>query len=112
MIFMINLQSLNIDPMKSKILLVGTAAVLMAFSVNGQGLVGKLKQKAAGAAERALDKKTDEKSGTNTDDQQNSNSENSNGSQNTSGNNPSNKTGGGLVSTPPDVNQNLSDAEA
>jgi hypothetical protein len=95
--------------MKSKILLACMAASFMAFSVNAQGLVGKLKQKAADAADRALEKKASEKN-----DQQNSGNENndSGNSNNSSGSRPSNKTGGGLVSTPPDVKQNLSDAEA
>jgi hypothetical protein len=35
-----------------------------------------------------------------------------NGSSNGGGNNPSNKGGGGLISTPPDVPQNLADADA
>jgi hypothetical protein len=37
---------------------------------------------------------------------------NSGGGMNGGGNNPSNNSGGGLVSTPPDVKQNLDDAEA
>src|SRR5205085_8903561 len=41
------------------------------------------------------------------------NGNSSNGSSgNGSNNNPSNNSGGGLVSTPPDVKQNLSDADA
>src|SRR5687767_11910364 len=100
--------------MKSKILLAGTAAFLLAFSVNAQGIVGKLKQKAASAAERALDKNSDDKTETNTneDNQQNSGDGNSSGSNSATRNNPSNKGGGGLISTPPDVKQNLADAEA
>jgi hypothetical protein len=101
--------------MKSKILLAGSFCLIFAMSANAQGLVGKLKQKAAQAAEKALDKKVDDKTGTNT---------NSGGNTSTPGNNtggsmgngssgsPSNSQGAGLVSTPPDVKQNLSDAES
>ncbi|HYC85060.1 MAG TPA: hypothetical protein VEB86_07550 [Chryseosolibacter sp.] len=95
--------------MKSKILLVSTAAILLAFSVNAQGLVGKLKQKASQAAENALDKKVSGKTGTN--DQNTGNTGDNNGGTTTQTNNPGNRTGGGLVSTPPDVKQNLTDAE-
>jgi len=96
--------------MKSKILLATIAAFLVAFSANSQGLVGKLKQKAAQAAENALDKKTGTKTGTNDGNQTPDNTGN-NGGTNAQTNNPSNRTGGGLISTPPDVKQNLSDAE-
>lgn len=97
--------------MKAKILLVTMAASLVAFASNAQGLAGKLKQKAAQAAERALDKKTAEKTGVNSgNDNQNTGNTPNNGSSTGSGN-PSNKGGGGLLSTPPDVKQNLSDAE-
>jgi hypothetical protein len=69
----------------------------------------KLLQKAEQKAENAVDKKA----GVN----QNQNPGNASGGANgtnSNGNtasNPSNKTGGGLVSTPPDVKQNLADAE-
>lgn len=98
--------------MTSKILLAGTAAFLLAFSANAQGLAGKLKQKAAQAAERALDKKADEK--IKGEKNENDDSSNDSGSSNSSnsGNKPTNKKGGGLVSTPPDVKQNLTDAES
>jgi hypothetical protein len=103
--------------MKSKILLAGSVALFVAFSANAQGLVGKLKQKASQAAEKALDKKVDQKTGntpnTNQQGQQNSGNNDNNGTYNNSnGGNPSNSTGAGLVSTPPDVKANLSDAEA
>lgn len=92
--------------MKSRILLL--AMVLgLCFTANGQGLVGKLKQKAEQAAEKAAQKKAAEETGIETDD---SSSETSGSSQNSS-NRPTNKGGGGLITTPPDVNQNLSDAE-
>jgi hypothetical protein len=101
--------------MNSKILLAGSVVLFCSFAVNAQGLVGKLKQKASQAAEKALDKKVDQKTGgTPNSGQQNSgnNGNDGNGNNNSTGSNPSNSTGAGLVSTPPDVKQNLSDAEA
>jgi hypothetical protein len=100
--------------MKSKILLATTAALLVAFSVNAQGLVGKLKQKASQAAEKALEKKAEEKTGIGDTGNQGSTGSTGNTNGGTTGGssgNPSNKGGGGLISTPPDVNANLSDAE-
>ncbi|HEY9486793.1 MAG TPA: hypothetical protein VIQ51_00595 [Chryseosolibacter sp.] len=98
--------------MKIKFLLVCLVAVSFAFSADAQGFVNKLKQKADEAASKALEKKAKEKIGSsdepdnpNTGDSDNSSSSSQNRSR------PSNKGGGGLVSTPPDVNQNLSDAE-
>lgn len=98
--------------MKSKILLVGAATLFIAFSTNAQGLMGKLKQKAEQAAENALEKKAKEKAGVNTGGNNSSGSTNSGNTNSGSGNNPTNKGGGGLVTTPPDVKENLSDAES
>ncbi len=86
-----------------------------AFSADAQGLVGKLKRKAAEAAEKALEKKVDEKTGGNKDANGGSggNSGNDGGYDGDSGSGqPTHNKGGGLVSTPPDVNKNLADAEA
>ena len=93
--------------MKSRILMLAMIAGL-SFSASGQGLVGKLKQKAEQAAEKAAQKKAAEEIGIEDDEPSNSGT---NPSQNSS-NRPTNKGGGGLITTPPDVNQNLSDAEA
>jgi len=101
--------------MKSKLLLAGVAAVLIAFTANAQGLVGKLKQKASQAAEKALEKKAEEKAGVSTNENQqtqgNTGGNTTNPNSGSGGNRPTNKGGAGLVSTPPDVKQNLSDAE-
>ena len=96
----------------TKFLLAGAVALVCSYA-HGQGLAGKLKQKAAQAAEKALEKKAEEKSGVNntSDTNTNTNESNNSSSGNSSGR-PTNKGGGGLVSTPPDVNQNLDDAEA
>ena len=92
--------------MKSKFLALGIL-VLFSFSASAQGIVGKLKQKAEKAPEKALEKKAEEKTGVNTSDDNNSQGN----SSPASGNRPANKGGGGLITTPPDVNQNLTDAE-
>ncbi|HEY3402810.1 MAG TPA: hypothetical protein VGK59_05440 [Ohtaekwangia sp.] len=95
--------------MISRILLV-CVAVFVSFALNGQGLLGKLKQKAEQAAENAAEKKAKEKAGLNTGGNDQSGSTNSGSSSSGSGN-PTNKGGGGLVTTPPDVKANLTDAE-
>lgn len=89
-----------------------TALLVAVISYAGlaQGVVGKLKQKAGQAADRAIDKKIDEKVGGN----QPANTPSGPGQPGNlpgSGNNPSNTTGGGLVVTPPDVRENMADAE-
>jgi hypothetical protein len=97
--------------MKSKILLTTGAILFVAFAANAQGIVGKLKNKASQAAEKALEKKVDDKTGANTSNQTSDSGSNSPSGNNNTGSNPSNKGGGGLISTPPDVKQNLSDAD-
>lgn len=78
---------------------------LFGYQSNGQAVLNKLKQKAEQAADRAIDKKLSGKQGSN-----GTNSGGSGANPSNTGNNPSNKGGGGLISTPPDVNQNLDDA--
>jgi hypothetical protein len=109
--------------MKAKLILVVAAAVLLPYT--GQAQVGnRLKNKVANKGEQkageAIDnlfsgKKKKQDSGSS------GSSGNANGlgvtstvndSNGSGGNNPSNNSGGGLISTPPDVNQNLSDADA
>src|SRR5688572_30302397 len=99
--------------MKIRILLAFLVAVLFVSLANGQGFVNKLKQKADEAASKALEKKAKEKAGI-SDGNGNTNTDGSDSPAGTPSQNksrPTNKGGGGLVSTPPDVNQNLSDAE-
>lgn len=98
--------------MKMKFLLACIVAIGCAVSSNGQGFINKLKQKADEAASKALEKKVKEKTGINTEEEQNSgNPADGNQSSQSSSGRPTNKGGGGLISTPPDVNQNLADAE-
>jgi hypothetical protein len=98
--------------MKMKFLLGWLIALLFGFSANSQGFVNKLKQKADQAASRALEKKAKEKAGvaSETEDGSSATDQPSGDVQNRT--RPTNKGGGGLISTPPDVKQNLSDAEA
>ncbi|MBC8053061.1 MAG: hypothetical protein H7Y13_08350 [Sphingobacteriaceae bacterium] len=102
------------------------AASLLGTSAHAQGLLNKMKQKAADAAEKALDKKTDEllngkkKNDANGNTREGNQEVNGNiagtsygnSGANTSSNSPRNKGGAGLVTTPPDVKENLSTAES
>ena len=102
--------------MKMKFVLACILAVLFAFSANAQGFVNKLKQKADQAASKALEKKAKEKAGIGDDAEEakdGAGTQTDQGAINSPGvkNRPSNKGGGGLISTPPDVKQNLADAE-
>lgn len=92
-----------------KFLLACLVAVSFATSADAQGFVNRLRQKADEAASKALEKKAKEKAGVEDDTEGSSDEHDGNTSSNRS--RPSNKGGGGLVSTPPDVKQNLSDAE-
>lgn len=99
--------------MKLQLLLAGMAMVIFSNDATSQGLVGKLKQRAEQAAEQAIEKKAQQKTGTGGTDQSSPNGNTSQGSNTSSqGNRPTNKGGGGLVTSPPDVKQNLSDAES
>lgn len=98
--------------MKMKFVLTCLVAVFFAFTANAQGFVNKLKQKADQAATKALEKKAKEKAGISEDTESNGTQNDQDaGSGSSVKNRPSNKGGGGLISTPPDVEQNLADAE-
>lgn len=107
--------------MKVKLILVVAAATLLSFT--GQAQVGnRLKNKVANKGEQkageAIDnlfsgkKKKDAGSTGSSNGGSQGNNGTSSGSNGSGGNNPSNNSGGGLISTPPDVNQNLADAES
>jgi hypothetical protein len=97
--------------MKMKFLLACIVAIGCAVSSNGQGFINKLKQKADEAASKALEKKVKEKTGITEEEQNSANTTGGTQSSQSSSGRPTNKGGGGLISTPPDVNQNLADAE-
>jgi hypothetical protein len=84
--------------MKAKLLLAFIATVC-AGSVSGQDLLNKLKKK---AGEQVINKIGGQKP---------NNPGNQNPNNTNTGNNPTNQGGGGLITTPPDVNQNLADAD-
>ena len=85
-------------------------AVLMLPAAYGQGILKKIKDKAQQTTDKIIDKKIDDAVGTNN----NNNGPNSGtpdmSSVGRSGK-PSNKSGEGLISTPPNVNDNLASAE-
>lgn len=103
--------------MKLKHVLV--ASVMLSFGIRPASaqLLNKLKQKVEQKAVNALDKKTNTNQNTSstpggTGSGPGGSQGGSSGSSSGGGSsNPSNKGGGGLISTPPDVNQNLADAE-
>lgn len=99
--------------MRMKILLACLFTLVFASSVNAQGFVNRLKQKADEAASKALERKAKEKAGISDEDQGTSVPQKGGDPPSSSSgrNRPTNRGGGGLVSTPPDVKQNLSDAE-
>jgi len=99
--------------------------ILMAFFILTAGpgytqVINRLKSKSEQKAGEAIDnlfsgKKKNQNTNQGGQNQQGGNDGNNvpggNNSGGQGGNNPSNKGGGGLISTPPDVNQNLADAE-
>lgn len=87
--------------MKSNVIVTLSLCAVITWHGNAQGIVNKLKQKAAKTTEKAIEKKIDPKSNS---DNQGSSSDNPSG-------NPTNTTGSGLVISPPDVKQNMAEAE-
>jgi len=107
--------------MKARLILVAATAMLLSASGQAQ-VMNRLKQKVENKGEQkageAIDnlfngKKKDKNAGNSgTPNGNGGNTGNgSNNGSNGGNNNPSNNGGGGLVSTPPDVKQNLADAE-
>ncbi|MEP2669873.1 MAG: hypothetical protein ABJH04_12795 [Cyclobacteriaceae bacterium] len=90
------------------LLILGVAFTLGVAPASGQ-ILNKIKQKAEKKAEQALEKKLGLGNDNNTN---NSNTSGGSGSAGNNGNNPNNTTGGGLISTPPDVQQNIADAQS
>jgi len=107
--------------MKAKLILLATAMVLLAYNGQAQAL-NRLKNKVGSKGEQkageAIDnlfsgkKKNQSPNGDNNGNNGNGAGNSGNNGNGSGNNNPSNNSGGGLVSTPPDVKQNLIDAEA
>lgn len=100
---------------KLKMLSCCTVALFLLSTANAQGLLKKMKEKAQQAADKVIDKKIDNAVGV--DNNSNTNSGNgSDANMSTSSigrkGKPANKGGEGLISTPPNVNDNLSSADA
>jgi hypothetical protein len=85
-------------------------AVLLLSTANGQGILKKIKDKAQQTTDKIIDKKIDDAIGTNTNNDGSSSGTPDMSSVGRSGK-PSNKSGEGLISTPPNVSENLTSAE-
>lgn len=99
----------------SRIFLFGIA--LIVATASPAQFLKKLQQKAEQKLEKKVDKEVDKELGINQNQPTQTqpggqNNPGGSSSGNSGGNNPSNNSGGGLISTPPNVKQNLSDAEA
>ena len=94
--------------MLHKMLTCCAVAFCLLSAANGQGILKKIKDKSAQAADKVVDKKVDDAVGTN-----NSNSNNSTPDMSSVGRSgkPTNKSGEGLIATPPNVKDNLASAE-
>jgi hypothetical protein len=107
--------------MKAKVILAAAAVVLVASSGQAQVLnrlknkvENKGEQKAGEAIDNLFNGKKKDQPGNNNgggNNGQNGGGQNGTGQNGGGNNNPSNNGGGGLISTPPDVKQNLADAE-
>ncbi len=108
--------------MKAKVILVAAVVMLSASATQAQVLnrlknkvESKGEQKAGEAIDNLFNGKKKNGNDPNAGNNGGNNGQNGSGGGNNGGgggNNPSNKGGGGLISTPPDVQQNLTDAEA
>jgi hypothetical protein len=85
-------------------------AVLLLSNANGQGILKKIKDKAQQTTDKIIDKKIDDAIGTNTNSDGSGSGSPDMSSVGRSGK-PSNKSGEGLISTPPNVSENLTSAE-
>ena len=106
--------------MKPNYLLLFAVVFTLSISAAQSQVLNRLKSKGDQKAGEAIDKlfsgkdkkKTDQGTGQTGTNGTNENGSSGNGNSSGGSNNPSNKGGGGLNSTPPDVKQNLNDAES
>ncbi|MBS1489769.1 MAG: hypothetical protein JSS93_04535 [Bacteroidetes bacterium] len=96
--------------MKSKIWIAFSILLGSATTLQAQSFLNKLKNKAEKTLEQSVDKKLGINQPQNNTGQPTNTPQGSGGSQNNTG--AGNQSGAGLISTPPDVKQNLSDAES
>jgi hypothetical protein len=97
---------------QSKIIFCCVLALCMLTNAQGQGFLKKMKQKVEQSADKVIDKKVNDATGTESNQSTNNNNGNAtNASQSNSRTRAGNKGGEGLISTPPNVNENLDGAE-
>ena len=95
-----------------KIILCCVLAFGMLTNIQAQGFLKKVKQKMEQTADKVVDKKVNEATGTESSQSTNTtNTSATNATQSNTRTRAGNKGGEGLVSTPPDVNENLNGAE-
>ncbi|MCU0396520.1 MAG: hypothetical protein MUC73_00320 [Cyclobacteriaceae bacterium] len=94
--------------MKSGIIITAVTLTVITFTGYGQGIVGKLKQKAAQVGERTVEKKIDEKTGISQPGSAPAGGPKSGPGGSSA---PTNTTGEGLVVTPPNVKESMAEAE-
>jgi hypothetical protein len=88
-------------------------AIASFSSAGAQGFLKKVQNKANGAIDKAIDKKVDNAvNGDNQNGNGTNNGTNNNNNDGGSKGKPGNKTGGGLITTPPDIKENLGTAES
>lgn len=85
-------------------------SIFLLSTANGQGFLKKIKQKAEQVADKAIDKKIDNATGV--QDNSSGNDAGNTSSPTNGKNKPVNKGGQGLIATPPNVNENLGNADA
>jgi len=95
-----------------KLLLCCAATACCFTNADAQGILKKMKDKAAAISDKVIDKKVDDAINNSNGNSSGNNAGMPGGSTTNSRNNPTNKGGQGLITTPPDVKENLTSAEA
>lgn len=95
-----------------KIIICCVIALCMLTNIQAQGLLKKMKQKVEQTADKVIDKKVNDATGTEANQNSNNSTDNAtNATQSNTRTRSGNKGGEGLISTPPNVNENLDGAE-